>query len=245
MVYGITRIRNESLIIRDTLNHWSSICNGGIFVYDDKSTDDTVNICKSHHAVKEVICGRTWDTNRLRAEFQNRQAVLSAALKHTRPNDWIVYFDADEFLYKFDPSILRSNIDGVICRLFDVYITDTNKHLSWKDRDAVGPEYRDILFFFKVSSVIGYHCLDQRECTLKSGSSLVRNGYIKHYGKGFSVEQWEETCRYYSKYFPVYADKWEARKGKAIHHTKSDFGSNLISFSDVLKGSEKGFLLKH
>lgn len=243
-LFGITRIRNEKDIIWDTLNHWGALCTGGIFVYDDKSTDNTVKLCRSHPSVKEVVCGKIWDSDRARAEFQNRQTALLAALRYTSPDDWIVYFDADEFLYEFDINKLSDPISGVRCRLFDVYITENNKMLTWKTRDTIGPEYRDILFFFKVSSIIGYQFPDQRECSLKSGSTIVQHGYIKHYGKGFSVAQWESACEYYSKHFPMYSKKWEARKGKAIH-TKSDFGADLISFSDVLKGSEKGFPLKH
>lgn len=243
MVYGITRIRNEKDIILTTLNHWSTICTGGIFIYDDKSTDNTVELCLKHPSVKKVIRGRFWDINRARAEFQNRQSILQEVLKIANPNDWIVYFDADEFLYNFDTRLLTNSIDGIICRLFDVYITNDNLNVIWTKRDTIGPEYREILFFFRVSSIIGYSFLDQRECTLKPGSNIISCGYIKHYGKGFSIKQWEDTCKYYSKYFPKYAKKWEARKGKAVH-TVSDFGAELINFSDILSGKKQGFLLK-
>jgi glycosyltransferase involved in cell wall biosynthesis len=243
MLIGITRIRNEEDILKDTLDHWSKLCDGGIFVYDDCSTDRTVEICKNHPAVKGIVQGKTWDNNRAKAEFQNRQSILVEALKIAKDSDWIVYFDADEFLYNFDKKILTDNIDGIRCRLFDVYITLEDSHEMYHKRNYVGPEYRDILFFFRVPCIDSYKFLDQRECSLKPNSRLIQAGFIKHFGKGFSVQQWEATCDYYSKYFPMYAEKWMKRKGKAIHKL-SDFGAKLIKFSDILNGKESGFLLK-
>jgi hypothetical protein len=196
-----------------------------------------------HPAVKHIVQGCRWDSNRAKAEYENRQAVLVEALKIAKPDDWIVYFDADEFLFNFDKKVLTNEVDGIRCRLFDVYLTSEDVKSMYSKRDYVGPEYRDILFFFRVASIVGYQFLDQRECSLKPDSKLIQAGIIKHFGKGFSVQQWEDTCDYYSKYFPMYAEKWEKRKGKAVH-TVSDFGAKLIKFSDVLKSKETGYLLK-
>jgi len=66
------------------------------------------------------------------------------------------------------------------------------------------------------------------------------HGDIKHYGKGFSVDQWEKTCDYYIKFWPKYSDKWRKRKGKAIHEDVSDFGNKLIKWTD----RDKGFSLE-
>ncbi|MBK7632430.1 MAG: hypothetical protein IPJ23_17350 [Ignavibacteriales bacterium] len=57
----------------------SGFCTGGIFVYDDCSTDDTVLICKSHPNVKKIIQGSFWDKDRAKAEFENRQLLLLEA----------------------------------------------------------------------------------------------------------------------------------------------------------------------
>lgn len=245
MLIGLTRIRNEAEIIQDTLTHWGRICNGGIFVYDDLSQDSTVAICKAHPSVRKIIKGRDWDSNRPRAEFENRQSVLEEALKIASEVDWFVYFDADEFLYNFDKSILTNQIDGVKCRLFDIYITQEDIDRPYKERQYVGPEYRDILFFFRQTAIVdpGYKHLDQRECSLESGSRIIQSGIIKHFGKGFSLKQWENACEYYIKYFPLYAQKWAERKGQGIHKV-SDFGAPLIKFSQILEGVESGYLLE-
>ena len=57
-IIGMTRIRNEQLIIKDTINHLASFCNE-IYVYDDHSTDDTYKICVNHPKVTKVIRGKS------------------------------------------------------------------------------------------------------------------------------------------------------------------------------------------
>lgn len=239
---GFTRIRNEQDIIIDTLDHWSKICDGGIFIYDDFSTDKTIEKCRKHPAVRKIIQGTSWSLNRAEEEFKNRAAIFEEVKKISSPFDWLVYFDGDEFLYNFDKSILTNSIDAIKCKLFDVYITPEDLEKNYNERDFVGPEFREILFFFRSEVALGYMFPDQRECLLKENSKIIQHGIIKHFGKGFSVQQWEDTCEYYSKYFPIYAEKWEKRKGKAIH-IKSDFDAELVRFSDILNGKEIGYLL--
>lgn len=52
-IIGLTLVRNESLIIQETLDHFGRFCTGGIYVLDDCSDDDTYEIAKSH---KSVVC---------------------------------------------------------------------------------------------------------------------------------------------------------------------------------------------
>lgn len=228
---GLLRIRNESEIIVDTLNHMSEFCDG-IYIYDDNSTDNTVELCRQHEKVRLVIEGENWDVNRERAEHENRQAVFLAARnnENLKPNDWFIYMDADERI-DFDFSILCDDFDAVKLRLFDFYITDEDVNKHYSERKWIGPEFRDILFLFKNSNAVGYSIPDQRECFLTPRSKVIISGYVKHYGKSVSIQQWEDTCDYYANNFPKYAKKWEARKGKAIH-TKSDFGRELILWDD-------------
>jgi hypothetical protein len=65
---------------------------------------------------------------------------------------------------------------------------------------------------------------------------IETKGWVKHYGKAISVEEWEKTCDYYIKYrgarsIPMFTAKWKQRKGKAVH-TKSDFGRRLITWEE-------------
>ena len=240
VIRGLMKIRNESHIIKDTLDKWAPFCTGGIYIYDDVSDDNTVEICRSHSSVKDVIVGDFWDPDREKAEWFNRQMALIRAQQDSGPDDWFVYFDADEHPYNFTEYNLFENeqINAIAMRLYDIYITPEDKDEKYHKRKWIGPEYRTIVFFFKNSPYLRYHLPDQREVTLgPSAQGAVIHGDIKHYGKGFSVKQWEETCDYYIRHWPKYADKWRGRKGKAIKEDKlSDFGNPLILFEDRAKG---------
>ena len=62
-IYGLTRIRNESAIIQESLDHLSRFCTGGIFVFDDASEDNTAEICSGHFAVKEIVLNKKWEVD--------------------------------------------------------------------------------------------------------------------------------------------------------------------------------------
>lgn len=230
-VIGITRVRNEESIMKDTLDHMATFCSE-VMVYDDSSTDRTVEICKNHHIVTKVIEGEEWDLDRERAEHENRQAVYLEARKVGDDNDWIVYMDADERIEFNWDNLICADFDCVKMRLFDFYITAEDVHLPYTERTKMGVEYRDINFAFRLGKTDGYSYPDQRECTVRT-RKVLHSGYVRHYGKAISVEQWEDTCEYYATCFPRYASKWEARKGKAIH-TVSDFGNELITWCQRL-----------
>ena len=238
-IIGLVKVRNESLIIKDTLDSWARICTGGIYVYDDVSDDNTVAICKAHPAVKAVIEGTFWDPARETAEWQNRQAVLLKAQQDAGADDWFVYFDADEFLFNFNNYELFNDpsVKAIACRLFDCYITPEDVNEPYHKRKWFGPEFRTIPMFFRNSPYLRYQYPDQRVVTMEPGIQIPIHGVLKHYGKGYSVEHWEATCDYYVRFWPKYAAKWAQRKGKAVHtDMKSDFGNPLILFKDIDKG---------
>ena len=240
-VTGMIRVRNETAIITDTLDHLARFCSGGIYVYDDVSTDETASLCASHPWVREVIRGAYWDSNRGRAEYENRAAVLKAAQAKAGAQDWLVYLDADERI-EFNWSDLYRQPDDVIAvrmKLFDFYITPDDANLIYHQRQWMGPEFRPIVIAFRNLPSLQFRHLDQREVELGCEGRIIEAGFVKHYGKAISIEQWEHTCDYYRTYFPAYAAKWAARKGKAIH-TKSDFGHDLIRWEQK---EDRGVLL--
>ena len=149
-IFGLIKVRNEEKIIKDTLNHWGSFCTGGIYVVDDVSTDKTREICKTHPAVNDVLETKDWDVDRERAEHVLRQRVLSRAQKDAGPDDWFIYFDADERLYFDDWQLLfERGVGAIACRLYDVYITPEDIEKQYFERNFVGPEFRTIVFLFK------------------------------------------------------------------------------------------------
>ena len=135
-IFGLLRVRNEEHIIIDTLNHMQKFCSGGIFVYDDCSTDNTPSICESHSSVLRVIRGQKWDMERARAEFENRAVVLSEAQKIASANDWFVYLDADERVeYEWENLFnFADDVIGIRMRLFDFYITPEDVNEKYFNR---------------------------------------------------------------------------------------------------------------
>lgn len=234
-IFGISKVRNEQEIIKDTLNWWGKFCDK-FFICDEMSEDRTVEILKQNPKVT-VIKKDWWDEDRERAEWVNRQIALSTA--QAKPDDWICCFDADEFIYDFNLKDL-ADCEVVACKLFDVYITPEDAAKTWKERQWIGPEYRLIPIFFKNSIELGFNLPDQRVMNFPSNYRIKVTGTIKHFGKGFSIKQFEETCSYYVKWWPKYRDKWQKRKGHAVH-TKSDFNNQLIRWESR---NEMGFPLK-
>jgi len=233
-IIGLTRIRNESHIIADTLEHVQQLVDE-IYIYDDCSTDDTVKICKKFPV--KIIRNNTWEPNpgiRARLEGSQRNLLYHEAY---RPNAWFYYFDADEFA---DFSGIDFSADAYRLRLYDYYITKDDINLNWKDRKWLGPEYRDILMLFKGHPDIQFK---SRTPSLPYWFKVDRSGFVKHYGKAISVEEWEKTCQYYINHLNERGVKqrWAGRIGKAVH-THSDFGNELITWDDRV---QKGVCLKN
>ena len=232
-IIGLLRIRNESEIIRNTLDYMATFCDFAI-VYDDCSTDDTVEICKSHPLVRHTIEGMHWSRNRKRAEFRNRQVLLDTGRQYAEKDDWFVYQDADEYI-EFDfNKLYESDSIAVKMKLFDFYITPDDIEAHYMDRKWLGPEYREIIMAFKNHPNLSYDSPDQREVHLNHKGNILEDGYVRHYGKAISIEEWNRTCEYYGNHFPKYSEKWKKRMGKAVHETSS-FGLPLIQWEEKNK----------
>ena len=246
MIKGICKVRNEGHIIGDTLDNWGAICDGGIHIYDDHSSDATPDICRQHPAVCEVIQSNLFDPNRERAEWFNRQAVLASAQRFMGPEDWVVYFDADEHLWDFTREHLDKSSTGIVAfRSFDVYITPEDAHLtdrSYRERKWVGPEFEVCLYFYRNGLKPRFHLPDQRHMSISFGQGESRYSVVDrilHWGAGISVDAWERKCTYYAEVFgPKYAAKWAARRGKAVQEDmRSRYGNPLVLWEDVRAGS--------
>jgi len=241
-IIGLLMFRNEERILKDTLDHMAGFCDE-VVVYDDASTDGSYKICQDHPIVMEIVSSDKWDENREHAENGNRNKLLNAAMKYSNLyDDWFVYMDADERI-EFDWSSLKEDEftgDAVKMKLFDFYITPEDIDKNYTERRWCGPEYREIIFAFRACNCqMGFPNPYQREPKLPSCSFIWKKGYVKHYGKGLSVSDWEKKCDFYSRFAPRYAAKWEKRKGKAVH-TVSSFGMPLIKWEEKEK---KGVLL--
>jgi glycosyltransferase involved in cell wall biosynthesis len=230
---GITRVRNEALIIEDTINHFLGYCDA-IILYDDYSTDDTVDIARETGKDRiHIIRGNRWRPDRHSENTRHRKLVHHHA--QAVGAEWCLCFDADERLVGDLPPLEGS---GYLFRLFDGYLTEERRELYYPGEDLAdlprmwGPEYRDILMLFRTDAAT-WPRRGLREPVLQ-GERNRCNVFVKHYGKCMSVEHWEETCEYYMSGFPPsFKNKWQARKGKAIH-TMSDFGRPLFTWSALM-----------
>lgn len=238
-IIGLVRERNESLILQDTLDHLSQFVDG-IVVFDDSSTDNSVEIAKNHPSVLMTIVKKRWQTkHREWAETADRNMLLKYGRKYSPA--WFFYADADE---RFEGNIKEylnsapQDVDGIRISLFDAYITKDDKKAYEKGqkllnfRKMFGVEQRDILMIWRNVSGIVYNRPDLREPVGVNAKRIITKFYCQHYGKSLSIEHWEETCAYYVRHFPKYREKWKARMGKAIH-TESDFGTKLYDWEIV------------
>ena len=241
---GITRIRNEALILPDTLDYLGKRVDA-IIAYDDASTDRTLEILGGHPKVAVIVANRSWEADieaRRIAEGRHRGLLLQTAREHLR-FDWMLCFDPDERitgdLRGYIERMHSSDYDSVRVQLFDAYMTPDDHAPYQADRELLdfrrffGPERRDILMLWRNRPEVFFGKDHGRE---PGGLEREQTAlYCQHYGKSLSSEHWEETCDYYIKHFPfdTYGRKWQDRKGRAIH-TQSDFMRPLYEWGDEL-----------
>ncbi|WP_181405326.1 glycosyltransferase family 2 protein [Pantoea anthophila] len=240
----LMRIRNEELVLKDTLDHISEFADY-ICVYDDCSDDNTREILKSHPSVFLIVENNLWrkgTDNRLLSETRHRGLLLELANRYLSFK-WCMCCDADERYIGDIKSYVEQDVaekpEGVRIQLFDAYMTAGNDEPFRQDlkmmdfRKYFGPECRNILMLWQNKSHIVYKGLDAREPSCVT-TEIVKF-YCQHYGKSLSYEHWEETCNYYVENFPwdPYGKKWSARKGKALH-SQSDFGRPLLPWGQEL-----------
>jgi glycosyltransferase involved in cell wall biosynthesis len=96
-ILTLLRVRNEELILEDTLNH---ICGFSdiICAYDDASTDNTMQILLENKKVAMIIQNFKWlerIEDRLLSETRHRGLLLQEA-KRRWPFRWCMCCDADE-----------------------------------------------------------------------------------------------------------------------------------------------------
>jgi len=97
LLVGMTRIRNEALILPDTLDHLATQVDA-IIAYDDASTDETVSMLRAHPKVALIVANQSWEKDvdaRKRAEGRHRGLLLDMA-REELPHDWMFCFDPDE-----------------------------------------------------------------------------------------------------------------------------------------------------
>ena len=125
---AITRVRNEALILADTLNFVGRHVDA-IIAYDDASVDRTLEVLRSHPKVALILANGVWEPDvkaRRTAEHRHRQLLLQCAREQLQ-FDWMFCFDADERITGDLRGLPRGPgaeyYDGVSIQVFDAYLT--------------------------------------------------------------------------------------------------------------------------
>ena len=241
---ALLRVRNEALILKDTLDHLAGFADV-ICAYDDASTDATLEILKAHEKVSFVVQNMEWQSgieSRLLSETRHRGLLLQEARRRIS-FVWCMCCDADERymgpIRQFVTSPVIDKPDAIRIQLFDAYMTEGDDHPYLGNtpltnfRRLFGPERRDILMLWKNCDFAHYVGLDAREPVVPGRTES--RFFCQHYGKSLSYQHWEATCEYYVSHFPFdsYGKKWSERRGKALH-SRSDFDSALFEWGDDL-----------
>src|SRR5215204_1499592 len=125
LLIGLIRMRDENLILQDTLDHLAQFCDG-LILFDDVSSDESVEIAEKHPKVYQVVRNKFWSPNRLEEETRHRQVLLEAAQSYNP--EWIFYSDCDERFVGDVRQFLSSQesigVDGIRISLFDAYMTE-------------------------------------------------------------------------------------------------------------------------
>lgn len=116
-IYGLMVTKNEADRYLEDCLAWHMSFLDGVFVYDDRSDDDTVAIAERHGCDVEVR--DVDDPSFLEHEGRFRQhswelAQESLSLSH---GDWVLAFDADEFLVDAataDPVGIRQSLEDAV-----------------------------------------------------------------------------------------------------------------------------------
>ena len=128
LLVAMTRIRNEALILPDTLDYLGNQVDA-IIAYDDASTDETVEILRAHPKVALIVANQAWEQDidaRKLAEGRHRGLLLDMA-RAELPHDWMLCFDPDERVTEdlrgFVQGPGAEDCDSVKVQLFDAYMT--------------------------------------------------------------------------------------------------------------------------
>lgn len=185
---GMLRVKNESRWIARVIESIKPICNAGIFILDDKSTDDTPRIARECGAT--VILSSEPGIN----ETRDKNFLLKSIMELSNP-DWILHIDGDEELEPAGREVIQQAMSerrGEAFALQVIYL--------WNREDQIrvdgifGNMWRYSLFctantngvFLSTSHGVGtaanLHCTNVPMDLVTKGGLLNINARLIHYG---------------------------------------------------------------
>ncbi len=216
-VIGLLRVRNEKMLVNEQINHLADLCNA-VYVYDDGSTDGTLEIIQKHPRVTGYIANQKWKPSiwpvkdKLMLSEKNMELINFARRKENlTAQDWFIYTDVDEkfeagFKQKLSKIIQQKKYDLIIFELYDFFITDKDAKIPYNGdiqsmRKYCGTEYRLLPFVFRnipnlflingaVRDPLGY---DEKRIWYSPYK-------IKHYGKAKTIDDYYAKREFYLRF---------------------------------------------
>ena len=136
-IAGMLRVKNESRWIKQVIESISELCDAGIFVLDDNSTDNTRELCREAGApvyMREFCPGIGLD------EARDKNWLMDQIVRFHEPN-WILCIDGDEELEPNGAEKIRAAIRDASMESFTLrvpYLWDS------PDQWRVDGIYRDV-----------------------------------------------------------------------------------------------------
>lgn len=124
---GMLRIKNESQFIAEVLESILPLC-PKIYILDDHSTDNTIEICHRYHPQVEVLPSPFTGLN----ESRDKNWLYDEIIRRCRP-EYILCIDGDEVLEQRGPEIIRETV----ARKPDVNSFVMKIAFIWGDRGTV------------------------------------------------------------------------------------------------------------
>lgn len=185
---GMLRVKNESRWIARVIESIKPICNAGIFILDDKSTDDTPRIARECGAT--VILSSEPGIN----ETRDKNFLLKSIMELSNP-DWVLHIDGDEELEPAGREVIQQAISerrGDAFALQVIYL--------WNREDQIRVDgifrntWRHSLFctantdgIFRptvhgIGTAANLHCSNVPADLIVKGGMLNINARLIHYG---------------------------------------------------------------
>jgi Glycosyl transferase family 2 len=178
-IYGILVMRNEASRYLEKCLQWMSPLFDGLFVYDDKSSDDSVEIARSF---TDHVVVRKDSPSFLEHEGMFRMESWRSFLSEMSPEfgDWVLSFDADEFLVSINETTeasLRYSVEGakkkkcfsVMVDIPEIFKVEGSKH--WRRTDGFWGQIRGTRLF---------EIKDRAEWTMKPMGCGSEPTYVSH-----------------------------------------------------------------
>ena len=183
-VAGIMRVKNESRWIKRSIESIAPLCNAGILVLDDHSTDDTPDVARASGA-------KVWaSTFEGLDEVRDKNFLMASA--HLYAADWVIMIDGDEAMEPGKVDYLRATMQRAIESGNTVRALAFSVLYLWDSEDQIRVDgvYRSMSRVsafrpgkerFEATGGANFHCgncpqaITQRA---RAGVSLLHFGYM-------------------------------------------------------------------